>query len=281
MSDAGVRVRGVLEDLLDRPGLDDLALAHDRHAVGDVGDHTDVVGDQKHRDAELLLHRADHVEHLGLDRHIQRCRRFVGDDEIGFAGQSARDQHALRHPARDLVRVPLHDSLGIGDPHPLEQVARAFAGLLLRDAEELDHGTRELVPDREGRVEVRHRLLRNVGDASPPDAEHGLRVDLAVTDEHGLFEADGARQDARVLRQQAEDGERGLRLARPRLADQTQHLTRPDRERYVADHTGVLAVGVRVADAQARDLEDRLGVVDRGRLLLPAEGSVRPGFAEP
>ena len=122
------------------------------------------------------------------------------------------------------------------------------------------------MPDRERRVEVRHRLLRDVGDTTTSDAEHGLHVDHAVPHEDGFLEADRAREDAGGARQQTEDRERGLRLARSGFADEAQDLTGSDGEGHVADHTGVLALGVRIADAQIGDLQDRLGVVDHGRL---------------
>ena len=47
----GVGVLGRVEDLVDRPVLDDLAEIHDRDVVGDLGDDADVVGDEQHRHA--------------------------------------------------------------------------------------------------------------------------------------------------------------------------------------------------------------------------------------
>ena len=49
---------GVVEDLLERAGLDDLARVHDEDAVGDVGDDAEVVSDQDRRQAALLVQPA-------------------------------------------------------------------------------------------------------------------------------------------------------------------------------------------------------------------------------
>jgi hypothetical protein len=49
---------------------------------------------------------------LRLDRHVERGRRLVGDQQAGLAGQRHRDHHALAHAARELVRVVLQAALG-------------------------------------------------------------------------------------------------------------------------------------------------------------------------
>ena len=40
-----------------------------------------------------------------LNRDVERGRRLVGDDERRLAGERHRDQHALPHAARQLMRV--------------------------------------------------------------------------------------------------------------------------------------------------------------------------------
>ena len=51
----------VVEDLLRRAGLDDLARVHHGHAVGDARDDAEVVRDKHRRRAELLLHVAQQI----------------------------------------------------------------------------------------------------------------------------------------------------------------------------------------------------------------------------
>jgi hypothetical protein len=45
------------------------------------------------------LQLAHQVEDLRLNRHIERRGRFVGDQQIGLAGEGHRDHHALPHAA--------------------------------------------------------------------------------------------------------------------------------------------------------------------------------------
>ena len=66
-------------------GLDDLAGVHDRDAVGDLVDDSEVVGDQDHAHPELVAQAGEQVEDLGLDRDVERGRRLVGDQQLGFS----------------------------------------------------------------------------------------------------------------------------------------------------------------------------------------------------
>ena len=58
------------------------ARIHDADAVGGVGVHAHVVGDEHHGRPHLALHIADHRQHVLLHHHVERRRRFVGDDEL-------------------------------------------------------------------------------------------------------------------------------------------------------------------------------------------------------
>ncbi len=84
-------------------------------AVGDVGDDAEVVRDQHDRGAEPLADVAHQVEDAGLDRHVERGRRLVGDQHLRVAGERHRDHHPLPHPAGELVRVLVDAALGRGD----------------------------------------------------------------------------------------------------------------------------------------------------------------------
>jgi hypothetical protein len=63
-------------------------VAHDRQ----------VVGDEDQRQAEVALQLAQQVEHLRLDRHVQRGDGLVGDDHLRVERQRARHADALRWP---------------------------------------------------------------------------------------------------------------------------------------------------------------------------------------
>ena len=95
-----VRMLGVREQLDRGRLLDQLALVHDRHAVGEVGDDAHVVGDEDDRGAELVTAAAQQVEDLRLHGHVEGRCRFVRDDQLGIEHERHRDDDALLLAAR-------------------------------------------------------------------------------------------------------------------------------------------------------------------------------------
>jgi hypothetical protein len=63
------------------------------------------VGDQDHAHLPLPRQLLDQVEDLRLDRHVERRRGLVGDDDVRLRTQRQRDHHALPHAAGELVRI--------------------------------------------------------------------------------------------------------------------------------------------------------------------------------
>ena len=80
---------------------------HHRHAVADVAHHRQVVRDEQVGQAQALLQFHQHVDHLRLDRHVQRRHRLVADHQAGLERQRARDADALALAAGELVRIAL------------------------------------------------------------------------------------------------------------------------------------------------------------------------------
>ena len=105
--------------------LDDLARVHDRDPVAHLGDDAEVVGDEDDRRAGLVAQVAHQVEDLRLDRHVERGRRLVGDEQLRLAGERHRDHDALA-PCRRTSRAgyALSAPLRIGDADHL-RAARA------------------------------------------------------------------------------------------------------------------------------------------------------------
>ena len=88
MADSSASVYGCfgsLVQLFGRRQLDDAAEVHHRHAVADVLDHRQVVRDEQVGQPELGLQVLEQVEHLGLDRHVERRDRLVADDQLRAA----------------------------------------------------------------------------------------------------------------------------------------------------------------------------------------------------
>ena len=112
----------VVEHLPGGPFLDQLAGVQDPDAIAHLGDHAEVVADEQQRGPELVTQRRDQVEHLGLDGRVERGRRLVEDQQRRLGGERHRDHDALEHPARELVRIAVHDAAGVGDPDLLEHL---------------------------------------------------------------------------------------------------------------------------------------------------------------
>src|SRR5918993_1373813 len=104
--------------------------------------------------------------------------------------------------------------------HALPQ--RAAAQLLVKE-----RGLRYLPEDREERVQRRHRVLEDGGDAAPADP---AQLSLALARQILAFEEHTAARDARRLRQQADDRQARRRLAAAGLPDEPERLALVERE---------------------------------------------------
>src|SRR5262245_3307395 len=226
---ARVRVLRVVEQLLHRRLLDDLASIHHRDAIAHLGDDAEVVRHEDQRHAGLALDVLEQIEVLRLDRHVEVGGGLIGDDQARAAGERDRSDDTLAHAAAHLVGIVAHPLLGRWDPDSLQQVLHARpqrpAPKLLME----ERGLGDLPKDREERVQRCHRILEDHGD--PPPA-HAAQLALTLARQLFALEAHAAAHDAGGPRQEADDRETGRRLAAARLADEPERLARPEREAH-------------------------------------------------
>ena len=225
-------------------------------------DDAEVVGDEQVADPELPLQVGEQVQHLGLDRDVERGDRLVADDHPRLRGERPGDRDPLALAARQLQRAPRQVLLleadhlqQLGDP-PL---ARRLVAVAL--AEGVEHH----LLDRPARVEGAERVLvdhRDVGAALAALALRQSRPLLA-----------GQGDAAAVDLEQGEREARGRRLAGARLADDPQRLPLGQLEGDVVDDRAVDAVGA------AEGLEQALGLEDGGVGLLIGAGGAERGPA--
>lgn len=78
-------------------------IKHD-NPVADEFDNIEIVADEQHRHAEAVTQVLQQVEDLRLYGNVKRRNRFIGDNELGFNGERARDTDALPLAAREFVR---------------------------------------------------------------------------------------------------------------------------------------------------------------------------------
>ena len=234
-------------------GFDQPAVPHDSDAVGNLGDHAHVMGDEQHRGAVIALQVADQRQDLLLRGDVERRGRLVRDQKFWFEHQRHRDHDALALSARQPVRIGRKDAFDLGQPHLFhhrQDFLAPRAGIEIgMDAQYFV----DLAADRNHRVERRHRLLK--------DHRHGGGAQLPQAPVAGgeQFFADqldaAAGWHQRTLLQQAHHGERGDRLAGSALADHAQRLACVYPERDAVDD----ALAIRLlaeADHEIVDVED-------------------------
>ena len=157
---------------LDRP-----ARVHHQRAVGELGHHPEVVGDDQHACAGDVARGPQHVEDLRLDRDVERGRRLVADDQVGIVGDRDGDDDALPLAAGQFVRERPGAPLRLGDPDQFEQFDGARPGRPAAQSA-LVHPQRlgDLVADGVDGGQRRHRILEHRADDAAPDARHPLVV---------------------------------------------------------------------------------------------------------
>ena len=121
----GVGMRGGCEQFAHRRRLDDAAGVHHRHAIGDAGDHAEVVGDQHQRQVPRRAASREQREHLGLHRDVECRGGLVGDQQVGpqvTAPWRSRRAGACRRTVR--ADTGRRRASGIGHAHGPQQLER-------------------------------------------------------------------------------------------------------------------------------------------------------------
>ena len=230
------------------------AAIHDHHAVHLVLHQAQVVADQEQAHAVFAHQLFDERQHLFLHRHIERGGGFVGNQQVGAAGQRDRDHDALALPARQLVRIGVKPLTRPGQLHAFEQLQGAGFGVAGTHVLVQAQGLGNLLPDRVQGVERRHRLLKNHRHARTAQLAQ-LRLGQA----HQLLalQHDGAAH-AGAFGQQAHQGQSRERFAAAALANQAHRLAAFHAPGH-ATQSRCPAPGRGQAHPQIIDLQQRLG----------------------
>ena len=220
----GVRMARLSECGLDTGTLHHSPAIHHGNPVRGFRDQTEVVRDQHHRRAGAGADAGQHIQHLGLDGHVQRRGWLVGNQHIRIVRHGDCDHGALAHAAGKFIRVPLKLAIRIGNSNKAQQFESAVANLRLRHRRVVQtNRLGNLHANSQHRIERRHRVLK--------DHRHRLAADLAHLLERETGEAAAAkdhfaRRHSHRMRQQTHHGEHGQALARAGFADDAKHLVR-------------------------------------------------------
>jgi hypothetical protein len=257
------------EQLLHLRRLHDLALVHDGHAVAALGHDPQIVGDQQHREAEVGAQPFEQLEDLRLEGDVEGGRRLVGQQEVGTGSEGDGDADPLALASRELVRIVVEAAAGVRQGNAVEQAQGLLASGAPRGPLMGLQGFNYLKADRIDRVERGHRLLEHEPD---PAAAHPPQLPLGEHEEVAASVEPDPAGNPRRRGDQAEGRQRGQRLARAGLADQSDDLAAADRQRSAAHHRQPPAVLVGESHLQPLDVQER-GHAGPGGGALPGCGS--------
>src|SRR6185437_1765093 len=211
-------------EILGRREFHELAEIHHGDAVAHVPNDPEIVGDEDVGQLELPLEIVQEVQHLGLDRDVERRDRFVSHDQLRVQGERPGDPDPLALPTRELVREPVVVLRGEADR--LEQLLHARSTLRLLDAVDLERGADDRA-DALARVQARVRVLEDhlhLAAKRSQRARPELRDVAALEDDFAL---------GRFV--EPDDGAPERRLAAAGLAYEPEGLPLPYGERDVVD----------------------------------------------
>ena len=116
---ADVVVGGRADQLVAGADLHQLAVAHDQDPVAEPERLGQVVGDEDHRLADLVVQPDHLVLHVPADQRVERRERLVEEQHVGVAGEGPGQPDPLLHAAGELVRVGV---LVAGEPDQVEHL---------------------------------------------------------------------------------------------------------------------------------------------------------------
>ncbi len=210
-------------------------------AIDEAGDQREVVGDPDDGHAELGAQILHQIDDLGLDRHVERGRRLVGDQKLRIAGKADRDHHALAHAARKLVRIGHQPLFGTGNADEAQKLDGACARIRLRHPAMIDQRLANLVADAHDRIERGHRILEDEADIA---AAHLAQVGIGHLLQVAPVEIRRTLRHLDLVRQKPHQAEHRQALAAAGFADDAKRLALVDIEVDAIDDDGGAAARI-------------------------------------
>ncbi len=210
-----------------------LTQVHNRHFVGYLRDHTQIMGNQHDAHAELGLQLHQQFQNLSLGGDIHGRCWLVGDQQSGIAGEGHSDHGALAHASAQLEGVAVEVLGRPGDAHPAEELHGALTSFLGSQGEMEPNNLRNLIADAMDRAERGHGFLEYHGNVFAADIPHrpATRIEGGEIDDLGAaaavlgelaVEENFSRHDTTRLVNDLENGFGGDALAAATLADNTE-----------------------------------------------------------
>ncbi|MNE55462.1 hypothetical protein D3C80_1502970 [compost metagenome] len=206
----------VLQHRLDTALLDDHAVVHHRHPVGQARNHRQVMADDQHRRA-VAAQGFEQAQYLGLHRGIQRRGRLVGNQQARVAGDGRGDQRALAQAAGELPGVLAGAQLRFRHADRAQQLQHSRLALCATQVAVQLQRFGNLLAHRAQGVERAQRVLHDETDLRAAHPAPGALVELAQV---LPGEGQAAGLHLRMGTGKPGQGARGDALARARLTHQ-------------------------------------------------------------
>ena len=101
-----IRMSGHTENAIHLSDLRNLAEIHDRHAICDVPDDGQIVGDEKVGEAQIGLQFFEQIDHSGANRNVESGNRFIQNQKFRPKREGSSNADALALPAGKFLRIP-------------------------------------------------------------------------------------------------------------------------------------------------------------------------------
>jgi hypothetical protein len=107
---------------------------HHRDTIADLGNHRKIVGDEEHRQPELMTKVGQQLQYLGLDGDVEGRCRLVGNEQLWPVHDGHGDHYPLTLTAGKLMRIVSGSPLGIRDTDVVQGLDSPFRSLVFRAA---------------------------------------------------------------------------------------------------------------------------------------------------
>ena len=224
---------GIVEDLLAHAQLNDIACVHDCDAVGNIGDHAEVMGDINTGKLETVAQLLDQVQYLSLNGNVQRGGGLVADEYFGTAGYRDSDNHALTHAAGELMGILPCTARGLVDAYIHQYVQHLLVSFSLRYMLVQHDGFHDLCADGLQRIQAGHRILHYHGDLAAADLQPVLLL-IQLCQIHAVVQ-NGTGFDIAVLIVETHEALGENTLAGAGFADYGKAFALIKIQRHIAD----------------------------------------------
>ena len=161
----GIRVQRMPVYVVRPSGFHHVSQIHDADPVADMFHHAQVMGNKQVADSLPLLDILEKIDHLRLDRHIQRRDRLVADDKIRLQRQRPCNADPLSLATGKLMGISA-DMVRL-QTDSLQQLLHPLPSLFRRIHMVNHHRLLDNLPYRKSGIQRRVGILENHLEFSP------------------------------------------------------------------------------------------------------------------